>query len=66
MTVNKVQAFAQSNGYDDVVYLKDWKGYQCYEPVMKGNDVSYIGLPLVILVQGETIRLSTPEEALKI
>lgn len=53
MTVNLVQEYAKSKGYDRAVFLKTWNGYQCYEPVAKGDGISFVGLPLVILVKGK-------------
>ena len=40
---------------------KDWKGYEVYEPVY--NKPIEIGAPLVVLVKGDEVRLSTPEES---
>lgn len=55
--------FAKQNGYETAVKADDWNGYECYEPVMKKNELSHIGPPLVILVKDNTIRMSTVEEA---
>lgn len=63
MTQNDILTFAKENGYDGAVYLKEWNGYQCYEPTIN-DGISYMGLPLIILTKGNTIRLSTPEEAM--
>lgn len=61
--MDKIKAFAQEQGYDDVVYLNRWRGYQCYEPIFNGADVSFVGPPLMIMVKGSTIRMSTVDEA---
>ena len=58
----KVKEFAKKQGYDDALPLGKWRGFDCYEPVFRGGDVGYVGPPLMILVKGETIRMSTPEE----
>lgn len=61
----KIIEFAKKRGYESVEYLKDWHGFRCYEPVYRmDNPVSYIGLPLVILVKGNEIRMSTADEAM--
>lgn len=62
-----VDKFAQEHGYKGAKYNGKWKEYKVYEPYMDENKVSYIGLPLVILVndQGE-IRMSTSDEAMAI
>lgn len=67
MDEKKIQEFAVANGYEAAVYRDEWKGYQCYEPVFSlEQPVSYIGLPLMILVKGETIRMSTADEAMEL
>lgn len=61
----KAIEFAISQGYETALRLKNWKGFEVYEPIMKKDEVSYTGLPLLILVKGDEIRMSTPEEALE-
>lgn len=63
MKLSEVKKFAIKQGYDDAVPLGKWKGYDTYEPIFTGDEVSIIGVPLLILVKGETIRMSTIEEA---
>lgn len=66
MDKEKVTAFARAQGYDGALPLGTWRGYEVYEPTFAGeseDDFFPIGPPLVILVQGETIRMSTVEEA---
>lgn len=62
--MEKVNAFAKEHGYEKAEYLKDWNGYKCYEPIMNETETSFIGLPLVILVKNDEIRMSTSEEAM--
>ena len=57
----KVLNFAKLQGYDGVRLLGEWHDYDAYEPVFDGG-VADVGPPLMILVKGETIRMSTPEE----
>jgi hypothetical protein len=57
-----VKEFAREQGYDDAISLGKWRGFDAYEPVFDG-DVAYVGPPLMILVKGKAIRMSTPEEA---
>lgn len=63
MKIEKIKAFAKAQGYDDVSYIGRWKEYEAYEPVYSGDDVSFVGVPLLILVKGDSIRMSTVEEA---
>lgn len=66
MDDNLVNNFARLNGYDSAKYLCDWNGYSCYEPIFSNNELSYVGLPLLILVSSNgEIRMSTPEEAMQ-
>ena len=64
--MDKVKEFAKKQGYDDVIYLREWNGFKVYEPVFEGEGVAYIGPPLVVLVKGENIRMSSVEEAFEI
>ncbi len=66
MIDNKIISFARENGYDTALPLGKWKKYDAYEPVMAeavGGAPAPTGPPLMILVCGEEIRMSTPEEA---
>lgn len=66
MNKNKIVEFAKLQGYSGVEYLNKWHGYDCYEPLFSEDaEVSYIGLPFMIMVKGETIRMSTAEEAMQ-
>lgn len=42
---------------------KDWNGYSVFIP--RYNDEAFVGLPLVVLVNGDEARLSTPEEGME-
>ena len=62
----KVQEFAKLKGYQKADYINDWNGYRCFEPIKNEDKSSFIGLPLLILVdENENIRMSTNEEAMK-
>lgn len=66
-TMNKkIEEFAINNGYKTASFLCERNGYDCYEPIVDEDVISFVGLPLLILVdkQGH-IRMSTPEEALQ-
>lgn len=63
MDIGNVIAFAKQNGYKTAEKLNNWNGYECYEPIMNEKDTSFIGPPLLILVKGESIRMSTVDEA---
>jgi hypothetical protein len=66
MDKKKVLAFAKKQGYDDVRYIGKWREFEAWEPLVKGegeDDFPCIGLPLLVLVKGETIRMSTEDEA---
>jgi len=63
VTKGKIVDFAVEAGYDNVLYSGEWRGYHVYEPVIEGSEIAYVGPPLVILVQDDSIRMSTEDEA---
>ena len=63
MDIKQVISFAQRNGYETVEKLNNWNGYECYEPIMDSKKETELGPPLLILVKGDKIRMSTPDEA---
>lgn len=67
MKQEKVIEFAKKNGYDGAEPCGEWRGYEVYEPTFEdsGKELAIVGLPLVILVKGEEIRMSTPDESLE-
>lgn len=65
MTLDKINEFAEAQGFERAVYLKEWQGYACYE-VVREDEASCMGLSPIILVKGEEIRMSTVEEAMRI
>lgn len=60
-----VISFAKQQGYDNAIYLGKWKDYNAYEPVFDDADVSFVGLPFIILEKDDVVRMSTSEEALE-
>ena len=40
-----------------------WKGYEVYKPVY--TEFAFRGHPYVVLVKGDRVRLSTPEESIE-
>jgi len=65
MMMHEIINYAKAQGYDSAEYLCEWQGYDVYEPFYDGDETKHLGVPLVILVHGETIRMSTEEEAYK-
>lgn len=66
MSNKDIIAFAKKNGYDGVLPLGKWREYDCYEPIFDGateEEPAIVGPPLIILVNGNEIRMSTEEEA---
>ena len=63
----KIIGVAEEQGYGAIKLLKDWNGYKVYDLLIDtSGEIAYIGLPYVILVKGDEIRMSTAEEAFKI
>lgn len=66
MSIEKIVAYAKTQGYIDAKYLHKWRDFDVYEPIYsKSEETAYIGLPLMILVKGDNIRMTTPDEAFK-
>lgn len=66
MSKEEIIAFAKKQGYDGVLPLGKWKEYDAYEPTVNEateEDPACVGLPLMILVKDDKIRMSTVEEA---
>lgn len=65
--IAKILEYAKSIGAVTAEFLREWNGWQCYEPIYD-DDAEYTctGLPLVIMAKGTEIRMSTPEEAMNI
>lgn len=66
MTKEKILNFAKEKGYDNVEYAGKWRGYEVYKPGVDygtEKEPAIIGLPLIILVKGNEIKLSTVDEA---
>ena len=66
MSKAQIIEFAKKNGYDGVLPLGKWREYDAYEPTFKGSSAkkpAFVGPPLLILVKGDEIRMSTEEEA---
>ena len=61
----EIIAFAREKGYDGIQPLGKWHEYDAYEPTFNGkeDELAYVGPPLMILVKGEEIRMSTADEA---
>ena len=61
-----VLEFAKKQGYDGVKPLGQWRGYDIFEPTFDQSseeEPAIVGPPLTIMVQGETIRMSTEKES---
>lgn len=64
---DEINRFARQHGYDGAKYLYDWEKYNVYEPFINNEQLTYTGLPLVILVDNNgEIRMSSSDEAMAI
>ena len=64
-TERKANVYAKEMGYEKAFFRLKWNGYDVYEPVYS-KELSYIGLPLMILEKNGKFRMTTPEEAFDI
>ena len=63
MVRSEIIEFARQHGFFSAEYVGEWNGYKCYEPIISENEISFIGLPLLILEDDKGIlRMSTPGE----
>jgi hypothetical protein len=65
MSEEDILKFAKREGYDEISYIGKWRGYEVYEPMFESEESINIGLPYIILVKEDEIRMSTPEESLE-
>jgi hypothetical protein len=65
MSEENILKFAKKQGYDEISYIGKWRGYDVYEPMFESEEVAFVGLPYVILVKEDEIRMSTPKESLE-
>lgn len=64
MNQERIDKFAQENGFLRGSYLGKWHEYECYEPIASNEGFSYLGLPLMILEDADgNLRMSSHEEA---
>ena len=67
MTKEQIDWFAKEHGYVGCTYLRKWNGYDIYDRKFdESGEPYFVGPPLVIMVKGEEIRMSTIEEAFAI
>lgn len=60
MSRTEVLEFAKLEGWDDVERSDDWRGFEVW--LGTADAVRYVGLPLVILVSGGSIRRASVDE----
>ena len=60
----KIEAFAKSQGYDEIEHIGLWKGFDVYTPVH--DELMIVGLPYRILVKGDLIRMTTYDEVFEV
>lgn len=66
MTYKEVLEYAITRGYDKVKKLPiKYKGMEVYEPYFD-DGANCVGYPLSVLVDGDELRMSTPDESLEV
>ncbi len=67
MELERAIEYAKQQGYISAEYLCEWNGYSCYEPLFSAEEYDCpTGLPYVVMIKGNEIRMSTAEESLQI
>ena len=64
MDKSKIEAFAKSQGYDKIEKIGWWNGFDVYAPVY--DEPTSVGLPHAVLVKGDSIRMTTDNEAFEV
>ena len=62
MNKNDIVKFAKDNGYETAEFNGQWREYDVYKPVYNSKNICMIGLPYIILVKDNKIRMSTEKE----
>lgn len=63
--MTKIEIYAKKMGYESAVFRLKWKGYNVYEPIYS-DELSYIGLPLMILEKGGNFRMTNVDESFEL
>lgn len=59
---NRVRKYAKEKGFEDIRYLTNWEGYEVYEPIIDGENITSIRPMLNILLRLGEMRMSTVDE----
>ena len=62
-TTKNIKLAIRALGANRYKKVKPWKGYEVYKPVY--TEFAFRGHPYVVLVKGDRVRLSTPEESIE-
>ncbi len=64
MVKPEIVEFAKSKGFEDIKYIREWRGFKCYELILRKGKVSFTGMPLLALEDSKgNIRISTAKES---
>lgn len=56
-----IKKWAKELGYDDIVFLKEWKEYNVYAPKFSDTRI-YTGTPIYFLEKDNKVRYATENE----
>lgn len=62
-TTKKIKLAIRALGANRYKKVKPWNGYDVYEPIY--TEMAYRGLPYVVLVKDDEVRLSTTDETIE-
>lgn len=66
LSMKDIEAFAKKNGYETADYGGTYEDYDVWCPITDTKNYTFTGLPYLILVKGDEIKMTTPENALEI
>lgn len=62
-TTKNIKLAIRALGANRYKKVKPWNGYDVYEPIY--TEMAYRGLPYVVLVKDDEVRLSTTDETIE-
>lgn len=66
MRKDKLVAYANKLGYEDIEKIGEWKEFIVYELIYGGIGIPHIGIPQFLLLEGDAFRISSQEESFAI
>lgn len=66
LSIVEIKAFAKQHGYETAEYGGTYKEYEVWCPVEDVKNITFSGLPFLILVKDDEIMMTDPDNALEV